>query len=82
MSAATVVRDSPCGRRPTEIGPKAALDPSGAVFVDPAPVAAVGLISAAPPDPSALRVPRVPAGSGLSEVAADAPTGPALAVAG
>ena len=46
ISAATVVRDSLCDRRPTVVGPDAAV-----AIVDAAPAAPVGFVAADLPDP-------------------------------
>ena len=68
ISAATVVRDSLCDRRPTVVGPDAAV-----AIVDAAPAAPAGLVAADLPDPLDPRDPMPPMGpdSGFPKVAAE-----------
>ena len=68
ISAATVVRDNLCDRRPTVVGPEAAVG-----IVDAAPAAPVGFVAADLPDPLDPRDPMPPMGpdSGFPKVAAE-----------
>ena len=71
ISAATVVRDSLCDRRPTVVGPEAAV-----AIVDAAPAAPTGLVAVDLPDPLDPLDPRDPMppmgpDSGFPKVAAE-----------